>query len=273
MRAQLAVSSLIIFGIILVGLGFARLPYVITYDETVAIQTSRVTTVVETEAIVRTTTMELTEAFETTILSTIFSTETAVTTNTLTRVAAEVSNQTVAAEAALVTGPITIQPSRTLELSWKSNKTVDIYIAVGSYLNTSGWMLVGRGVIGSAAIPFDGEAEIYVITRTSGAAASVSFTAVESWPETITETKTSTLSTLLTTTMDSTRYLTSETTDTTSYTTEKPLYYVTTLVTTVTETRYPDLSFMTLMGSFIIFVGILFMVLLLRTLGKPVEKQ
>ncbi|BAJ50731.1 hypothetical protein CSUB_C0874 [Candidatus Caldarchaeum subterraneum] len=272
MRAQLAVSSLIIFGIILVGLGFAGLPYVITYDETVAIQTSSVTTVVETDAIVRTTTMELTEAFETSVVSTTLSTETAVTTNTLRHVAAEVVNQTVTAEAALVTGPITVQPSRTLELSWKSNKTIDIYIAVGSYLNASSWRLVGRGVVGSAATPFNDEAEIYVITRTDGAAASVSVTVVETWPETTTETKTSTLSTSLITTFTSTRYLTSETTYTASYTTEKPVYYVTTLVTTVTETRYPDLSFMTLMGSFIIFVGILFMVLLLRTLGKPVEK-
>ncbi len=272
MRAQLAVSSLIIFGIILVGLGFAGLPTVITYEETVALQTSSATNVVETEAIAWTTTLELAETFETTLVSTTLSTVTDVTTSTLKRVAAEAVNQTVSPEAALVTGPITIQRMRSLELSWKSNKTVDIYIAVGDYLNASSWTLVGRGVVGSAVIPFTEEAEVYVITGSAGAHASVSVTVLETWSETIAETRTSTLSTTLTTTMTSTRYLTSETTYTTSYTTEKQVYYVTTLVTTVTETRYPDLTFMTLMGSFIIFVGILFMILLLRTLGKPVEK-
>jgi hypothetical protein len=54
MRAQLAVSSLILFGVVLIGFGFVKLPYVALNKDTVVVQTSS-TTAAEVEEVVVTT--------------------------------------------------------------------------------------------------------------------------------------------------------------------------------------------------------------------------
>ncbi len=64
MRAQLAVSSLILFGVVLIGLGFVRLPYVALNRDTVVVQTSS-TTATEVEELVVTT--ELTTSTQDTL--------------------------------------------------------------------------------------------------------------------------------------------------------------------------------------------------------------
>jgi len=53
-RAQLAVSSLILFGVVLIGFGFVKLPYVDLNKDTVVVQTSS-TTAAEVEEVVVTT--------------------------------------------------------------------------------------------------------------------------------------------------------------------------------------------------------------------------
>jgi hypothetical protein len=54
MRAQLAVSSLILFGVVLIGFGFVKLPCVALNKDTVVVQTSS-TTAAEVEEVVVTT--------------------------------------------------------------------------------------------------------------------------------------------------------------------------------------------------------------------------
>ena len=62
---------------------------------------------------------------------------------------------------------------------------------------------------------------------------------------------------------------------TTTFTTKttRTNYFTTHVETTLVETRYSDLSFMSFMGSFLVFVGILFMVLMLKTMPKPYIDQ
>lgn len=272
MRAQLAVSSLIVFGVILIGLGFTGLPYVLTYDQTVAVQTSRFKTVEELEVVVTSLTLEETTVFQTVFSTTFFSTETFTTTSTVKQLLVDFSDRRVDAGTAVVTGPFAVNEPSSLEVSWRSAAAVNVYLALDSYQNISNWMLLGRGVTGSATMPLDGSSTIYLIVSSGSVSSEVSLTAVAVTVETLTGTTTLTATTVRTTTTMSTFYKTSEKTYTTTFTTTKPEYFVVTYVTTVTETRYPDLSFMIVMGSFLVFVGLLLTFLILRTLAKPVEK-
>ncbi|MEM1948774.1 MAG: hypothetical protein QW240_08610 [Candidatus Caldarchaeum sp.] len=272
MRAQLAVSSLIVFGVILIGLGFTGLPYVLTYDQTVAVQTSRVKTVEELELVITSLTMEETTIFPTVVSTTSLSTETFVTTSTVKQSLVDFSDRRIEAGIALVTGPFVVNGPSSLEVSWRSAAAVSVYLALNTYENISGWMLLGRGVTGSATMPLDRSSTFYLIVSSGPASSEVSLTAMAATVETITETTTLTTTTFRTTTITSTSYKTSEKTYTTTFTTTRPEYFVVTYVTSVTETRYPNLSFMIVMGSFLVFVGLLLMFLILRTLAKPVEK-
>lgn len=272
MRAQLAVSSLIVFGIILIGLGFTRLPYVLSYDETVVLQTSRLRTVEESELIVTSYTLEKLEKVETVISSTFQFTELIESTSTARRILAEIVNRTLDLHNALVVGPFPFEGFSALEVSWRSNGVVTIFLSLDGFENASFWMLLGRGVTGFAVMPFDKGSTVYLIVKAGGSPANFSLTAAATRLEKVVETRTLIFTTYQTTTSTKTTYATTEKTFTTTYTTLRPEFYVISRTTAVTETRYPDLSFMTVMGSFIVFVGILFMILLLRTFAKPVEK-
>ncbi|MCS7110277.1 MAG: hypothetical protein NZ956_02250 [Candidatus Caldarchaeum sp.] len=269
MRAQLAVSSLIVFGLILIGLGFTRLPYVLSYDETVAVQTSRMRTVEELEVVVKTSTLERPAPVQTTVATTFYITETTQSTATGRRTLAEFVNRSLNGGTALAAGPFDVEGTSSLEVVWRSNSAVNIFLAFDDYGNVSSWMLLGRGVTGSAVMPFGRDSTVYVIVMAGPSPANFSLTAAKTGLETITTTRTLTSTAVKTTTYTTTSYITSETTYTSTQTTQRPEFYVVTYVAAVTETRYPDLSFMTLMGSFIVFVGILLMVLLLKTLAKP----
>lgn len=269
MRAQLAVSSLIVFGLILIGLGFTRLPYVLSYDETVAVQTSRMKSVEELEVVIKTSTLERPASAETTVATILYITETTQSTTTGRRTLAELVNRYLNGGTALAAGPFDVEGTSSLEVVWRSDSVVNIFLAFDDYGNISTWMLLGRGVFGSAVMPFGRNSTVYVIVMAEPSPANFSLTAVKTGLETITTTRTQTSTAVKTTTYLTTYYVTSETTYTTTQTTQRPEFYVVTYVTAVTETRYPDLSFMTLMGSFIVFVGILLMILLLKTLAKP----
>lgn len=270
MRAQLAVSSLIVFGIILIGLGFTGLPYVLSYDETVVVQTSRFRTVEQQEVFAETTTLQSIIALETTVTSTVPVVETVTTTTTVSRIVGQIVNETIQ-QAALVTGPFYFWASSILEVNWRSNSTVDVFLVYDDYQNASTWMLLGRGYVGSTAMRIDSNSSLYIIVRAANSAATFNLVISETSAEAATVTKTAFVTTYRAATYTTTAYTTSERTFTTTLVTTRPEFYVTTIVTAVTETRYPDLSFMSFMGSFLVFVGILFMVLLLKTMARPVD--
>lgn len=271
MRAQLAVSSLIVFGLILIGLGFTRLPYVLSYEETVAVQTSTPDIFEEVQVVVERSTLPVLRFLDTVVSTTIYVTETVESTSTTRRTILEIAERFLDSETALAAGPFTIEAPSSLEVVWRSNSAVSIFLSLDGYENVSAWTPLGVGITGSTVIPLDKSSTFYLIVRTWSSAATFSLTAASTSLEKVTETTTLTITSYQTTVYTSTSYTTSTRSYTTTYTTTRPDFYVVTYVTTVTETRYPDLSFMSLMGSFIVFVGILLMVLLLKTFARPPE--
>lgn len=260
-----------VFGLLLIGMGFVRLPYVSSFRDTVIVQTSteRPTEVEELATTVLTT--SYTTAAELDAKITTLTVETVTNSRTVTQTLISLENKTLEPDKPLVTGPFKFNSPSTVEVAWSSNSDVELYRASGDGLDS--WVFVGRGFTGVTRFAVDGGTTVYVVLRpvsTSGllTAMQLSSTSVETFVEertrtTITETKT-TLTTLA--------YTLSSKVYTTLLKSTKTDFFTVAVETTVTETRYADLWFMTFMGSFLVFVGLLLTILLLRTLAKPVEK-
>ncbi|MEM4281538.1 MAG: hypothetical protein QW470_05275 [Candidatus Caldarchaeum sp.] len=271
MRAQLAVSSLIVFGLLLIGMGIVKLPYVSSFRDTIIMQTSteRPTEIMELATTVLT--VSYTTVAELDAKITTSTVETVTNSRTVTQTLISLENKTLEPDKPLLTGPFKFNSPSTVEVMWSSNSDVELYRASGDGLGS--WVLVGRGFAGVARFAVNGNTTVYVILKPVSnngllTAMRLSSTGVETFVEertrtTIAETKTAV--TTLAYTLSSKVY-------TTLLKSTKTDFFTVAVETTVTETRYADLWFMTAMGSFLVFVGLLLTILLLRTLAKPVDK-
>jgi len=273
-RAQLAVSSLIVFGIMLIGLGFVRLPYVASFKDTVIIQTSTERVTQFEEPVTEVLTTSYTTVAEVAVRFTTSTVETTTGSRTVSRTLTTLRNMTLELDKPLVAGPFRSNSESMVEVSWSSSSDVELYSASGDVLHQpAGWALVGRGFSGVARFAVAGNTSFYVILKTVSnngllTAMQISSSSVEAVFEagirtTIVETKT---------TVTTIAYTTSSHVYTTLLQSTKTDFFTVAVQTTVTETRYADLGFMTAMGSFLVFVGLLLTILLLRTLAKPVDK-
>lgn len=275
MRAQLAVSSLIVFGIVLIGMGFVKLPYVSSFKDTVIMQTSAasVTQFEEPITTVFTTSYTVLTAINTSLTTSMVETVTSSTTvvQTLTRL----QNLTLDPEKPLVAGPLRLNSPSTVEVSWSSSTDMELYRASGERLEQpSSWMLIGRGFSGVIMFDLAENASFYIVVRPVSNAGLLTVMQISSSSvETVVQNKTRTTTVEAKTTVTTLTYATSSHVYTTLLRSTKTDFFTVAVETTVTETRYADLSFMTAMGSFLVFVGLLLTVLLLRTLAKPVEKN
>ncbi|MEM0443252.1 MAG: hypothetical protein QXJ73_03770 [Candidatus Caldarchaeum sp.] len=274
-RAQLAVSTLIVFGLLLIGLGFVGVPYVSTSEDSVVVQTSSLRTVKAEDAtwsaLTETNTVEV---VSTTRLTTTI-TETYPTTTTSLRTLAHMDRMTITTGSALVLGPFEVNPPATIAVSWSSDDRLEVYTASAKTLgNRSGWILLGDGPNGLNSFSSTEPGPIYFVISPSAEPAVLNFLRVlanETMKTHGEEVKAVVLETTVRTTLPM------STTRTVSYTTLLTTtvveYFTLAVKTTLTETRYADLSFMTVMGSFLVFVGLLVMMLLLRAVGRPLDKS
>ncbi len=273
MRAQLAVSSLIVFGLLLIGLGFIQLPYVTTTSDTVIIQTysertgqsEELVTIVFTEY--QTTVSEALTILTTTIIETVQNQI------TVTRTISQVINKTLNITTPLSLGPFNVNASSTIEVLWLSDKDVEIYIASRETLESpNDWTLLGRGVSGRVVLKTSTATSIYILLKTFlNNAVLKQLTVLSSGEETIYEERQRTVAAETKTTITTVTPLTKTRTATTYSIVTKTEYYTVAMQTVLTETRYADLWFMTFTGSFLVFVGLLLLVLLLKTLAKPIK--
>ncbi|MEM2095061.1 MAG: hypothetical protein QXX19_00685 [Candidatus Caldarchaeum sp.] len=275
MRAQLAVSTLIVFGLVLIGLGFVGVPYVSTSEDSVVVQTSSMRTIKAEDAtwsaLTETNTVEL---VSTTRLTTTI-TETYHTTTTSLRTIAHIDSIIITAGSALVLGPFEVNPPATIAVSWSSDNRLEVYTASAKTLgNRSGWILLGDGANGLNSFSLTEPGPTYFVLSTPAEPAVLNFLRILA-NETMTthgeEVKAVVYETTVRTILPS--FTTRTVGYTTLITTTVMEYFTLAVATTLTETRYADLSFMTVMGSFLVFAGLLVMMLLLRTVGRPLDKN
>ncbi|MDW7978724.1 MAG: hypothetical protein RMH74_07970 [Candidatus Caldarchaeum sp.] len=275
MRAQLAVSSMIVFGLVLIGFGFVGLPYVYNSEGTVVVQTSSGKTV-QTEEVVETVsydTYSLTSVL-TTRLTTV-AVETVQTTSRATKTLTHVEGLYINTGTALILGPFELKPHTVVEVSWMSDPVILVYTASKDELgNSSGWVLLGSGLNGLAKFNSSEGRLVYLVLSPSSDRTLLKALMIASDETVPVATEIRRTATVETSTTITTLTQTPRTTTYTTLSITTVIEYFTVAVrTTLTETRYADLSFMAVMGSFLVFAGILVMMLLLRTVAKPAEKN
>jgi hypothetical protein len=160
-----------------------------------------------------------------------------------------------------------------LELSWNGSGAFDVYLVLSNELPNNGrpltWRVLEISDQGNITYRPQSAEEIsaLIYPRESGLILNsirvdrVDFIAVEF--------STTSMTTLSTITSYISTYPVYETvTATTSRIEPTKIPYTTQITTVFTETRYSELSFTAFMGSFLIFVGIVLMVLLIRVIPK-----
>ncbi len=273
MRAQLAVSGLIVFGLLLIGLGFIKLPYVTTTSDTIILQTYSERTRLSEEVVTTVFTEYQTTVSEVMTVLTTTITEVVQNKITVTRTVAQISNKTLNTNTPLLLGPFDFNASSTVEVSWLSDREVEIYIASRETLGSpDSWTLLGRGVSGNVVRQMSTATSIYILLKTPFNNAFLKqLTVLSSGEETINEEKQKIVAAETRTTITTVTPLIKTRTATAFSTVTKTEYYTTAVQTVLTETRYADLSFMTFTGSFLVFAGLLLLVLLLKTLAKQLR--
>ncbi len=277
MRSQLAVSSLIVFGVILVAFSLFRFPYTVTENETVVIQTSTTTTILQPYTY--TTTIELIEQRPTTTtITTTITAKNLITATTLTTLSSTLfsSSEAVASSATpLVIGPFAVDAGRELHVRWRAEALVSLYLLNYSQLPLEGkpqdWLAAATGSGGEITLQTEQESSIYLLIYGGNTITKINELSIHlTWIENTTTIQTSTerKPTTITkpTTQTTTLYTEKQVTTTLTETSKK--FYTTTTAITVTETRYSSLNFTIVMGSFLIFAGIMFMLILSRRLAQ-----
>lgn len=202
-------------------------------------------------------------------------TETYHTTTTSLRTIAHIDSIIITAGSALVLGPFEVNPPATIAVSWSSDNRLEVYTASAKTLgNRSGWILLGDGANGLNSFSLTEPGPTYFVLSTPAEPAVLNFLRILA-NETMTthgeEVKAVVYETTVRTILPS--FTTRTVGYTTLITTTVMEYFTLAVATTLTETRYADLSFMTVMGSFLVFAGLLVMMLLLRTVGRPLDKN
>ena len=269
MRAQLAIIVLIIFGAGLVALGLIRFPYTSVEEEEAVIQTSSTTSqpIIVTSQTVAT----LLQTYTTATTTTLGSVETVISVS-YTKIGLEkIGPASISPEKPLITGPFTVDGGETLEIVWSADSSLDVYILSADELGNSSppisWKAHQSGSQNSLSYSPASDTNVYVVAYTVDTMTQLSTLEINRVVSILlSETYTSTITTPLTYTTISTEYATGETTITRLETSR--IIYTTLVKTTVTETRYSDVSFTAFMGSFLIFVGILLLLLLVRVIPR-----
>ncbi|MEM3031562.1 MAG: hypothetical protein QW756_02190 [Nitrososphaerota archaeon] len=270
MRAQLSIIVLIAFGAGLVALGLIRFPYTTAHEDDVLVQTSstEVQTVVETGTIVLTyirtssatshTTLQVVETYTTTRLT------------SATTVLNTIGPRRAWPETPIILGPYTVDLGEKLRILWTADRPLNVYVMASNITPPTTWLAVGEGAVGNLTYTTSAAENVYVGVYASEPDTTISGVEVirlADVPNVEMGTRTSTVTTALSYTTTHTIYEAGETTVARLETARIP--YTTLVRTTVTETRYSDVGFAAFMGSFIIFTGILLMVLLVRVMPKP----
>ncbi|MDJ0270178.1 MAG: hypothetical protein NXY59_06510 [Aigarchaeota archaeon] len=273
MRSQLAVSSLIVFGVILVAFSLFRFPYTVIENETVIIQASTTTTILQPYTYA--TTLELIEQRPaTTTITTTITAKNLITTTTIATISSALfsSSEAVASSTTpLIIGPFMIDAGRELHVRWRAEALVSLYLLNYSQLPIEGkpesWLAAATGGGGEITLQTTQESPIYLLIYGSNTITRINELRIHlTWIEntTTTQIKTEQKPTTITktTTQTTTLYMEKQVTTTLTETSKK--FYTTTTAITVTETRYSSLNFAIVMGSFLIFAGIMFMLILSR---------
>ena len=273
MKAQLAIIALIVFGAGLVVLGFVRLPYTVVDEEEALIQTSTTSLATLTEVVTTTQTHIDSTSITTAVHSVVTETVTYTSTTTSKKSLEAFTDLTFGTSNPLLFGPYTLDPNTALELYWNGSGFLDVYLLLSDELPNDGRPLTWRAFESSSQgnityRPSTSEA-IHILIYPREPSVFVS-SLVASQLSFITSAATTTrLTSIATTSLYTTTYPVYETvTATTTRVEPTKILYTTQITTVFTETRYSELTFAAFMGSFLIFVGIVLMALLLRVLPK-----
>jgi len=279
MRSQVALSALIVFGSVLVVLGLVKFPYTVSQMETLVVETSREVPVTQSHSFTSYLTFNRTVTQQTSTLRP--ETRTTDTTSIIQipkQATVYESNLTALSQAEpLRLGPFDTNPNQTIEVTWESNSSVLVYLlneteasAVFGTLPTV-WRNYGSGSMGTLSHKSETVDRNYVFLYANTSDTVIRLIRVIlTWVDVQTITETRTFTTVLTEPIAVTTVepLVEEHVYTTTFMSSSTSFYATSVETLVTETRFSDISFTAFMGSFLIFVGILLMLLLVSQRRK-----
>ncbi len=273
MRAQLSVIVLILFGAGLVALGLIRFPYTVVEEEDAIIQISSITTlpVTATEQAVET----LSQTYTLTTTTTMEKIETVTSTTYMKTMLGTIGPASISLGKPLIIGPFKVGVGETIEIVWSADSNLEVYVLseneMGNSSPPTSWRAHQSGAENNLSYSPAGDTEVYVAAYTVDAMVNLSSLELNRIAVVnVSETYTTTITTPLTYVTTSTIYESRETTTTRLETSR--IIYTTLIKTTVTETRYSDVSFTAFMGSFLIFVGVLLLFLLVRVIPRTTSE-
>jgi len=269
MRAQLAVSSLIVFGLVLIGLGAVQLPYVATVRETLVFQTYTHSPTRVEEVYTTVTTSETSTLTRYTTTDIVSTTEVLEKVENVTQSLGSYQNIFLKHGSPYVLGQFVFNTTTELLVDWRAGDEVELYVYLLGQDEES-WQPIGRGVSGLINVTLSGSGPWILSAQSLQKDTTLEkLTLTGRWQTTSQTTITKTTTQLKTVAYTTTLTQLQTFSYTTIYETLWTSYYTTALETIFTETRYAELWFMTVTGSFLVFVGILLILLLLK-MSKPI---